>query len=424
MANKPRIGIFGCWRGLAMAKYVLSSGGEIVAVCDHNPARLEDGKKYLAEGGAAYSNFDEFINHEMDGVYVANYFDQHVPYVIRLMERGISVCIEPICGATMAQIVELVRAVEKYRDRAFFMFGENYQYTPAIQEMKRIYQSGKLGDLLYAHGEYVHPASAAERTRLAPGPNHWRNSLPSTYYNSHSLAPLMYVTDTMPKVVMAQAVHSEDYHRGVARMADPFGVMMTQMDNGTVFTTTGCVSGSVHGNWYRFACFRGGMETVRYDESVIAVRYNSFAKPEGEPRYNAYTPEPPFDADKSRGSGHGGADYFVVREFIRCIEEGTQPYNDVYRGVAMASVAILGWRSVLEGGVPYAIPDFHDEKELLKWEKDTRSPFLDANGSRTLPSMVRQDWTINPEDAAAAKAIWDDPKLFTDYSWPGKELGK
>lgn len=422
MANKPRIGIFGCGRGLSMGKYVVPAGGEIVAVCDHNPAKLESAKSILTEGGKAYARFDDFIEHEMDGVYVANYFEQHVPYVIRLLEKGISVCIEPICGATMADMVALVRAAEKYRDRATFMFGENYQYTPALQEMKRIYGTGELGDLLYAHGEYVHPASAGDRNRLAPGPNHWRNSLAATYYNSHALSPLMYVSDTMPKLVMAQAAHSDDYHKGIARQVDPCGIMMTKMDNGAVFTSTGCISGGVHATWYHFTHFRGTMETVRYDPSVVAVRYNSFSKPDGTPRYNTYIPDPPFDKGASAGSGHGGADYFVVREFIRCIEEGIQPYNDVYRGVAMAAVGVLGWRSVLEGGKPYVIPDFRDEAELVKWENDTLSPFLDANGNRSLPAKENQNWKMDPADRAAAEEIWNDPKVFTDYSWPGKEL--
>ncbi|MBQ8275148.1 MAG: Gfo/Idh/MocA family oxidoreductase [Clostridia bacterium] len=422
MANKPRIGIFGCGRGLSMGKYVGPAGGEIVAVCDHNPSKLENAKSVLAEGGKAYARFDDFIEHEMDGVYVANYFDQHVPYVIRLLEKGISVCIEPICGATMADMVALVRAAEKYRDRATFMFGENYQYTPALQEMKRIYQTGKLGQLLYAHCEYVHPTTSRERVLYAAGHNHWRNSLPSTYYNSHALSPLMYISDAMPKVVMAQSTHCEEYQKGTARGTDACGIMMTKMDNGAIFTTTGCVGGAVHSTWCQLTHFRGAMETVRYDPSVVAVRYTSATKPEDSPRYNTYIPDPPFDGQKSAGSGHGGGDYFVVREFIRCLEEGIQPYNDVYRGVAMAAVGVLGWRSVMEGGMPYAIPDFRDEAELVKWENDTLSPFIGADGKRTLPTTVKQDWKADPADLAAAEEIWKEAKSFTDYSWPGKEL--
>ena len=44
---------------------------------------------------------------------------------------------------------------------------------------------------------------------ISPGLNHWRNWLPPTYYCSHALAPLMCITDTMPKSVIS-AEPSED----------------------------------------------------------------------------------------------------------------------------------------------------------------------------------------------------------------------
>lgn len=418
MDKTIRIGIFGAWRGGSMAKQLKLAGAEIVAVCDHNPARLESARAYLAEGGKLYANFDEFIEHPMDGVYVANYFDQHVPYIVRLLDRGISACTEPICGGTMADCVALVRAVERNRGRAIFMFGENYQFAPAIQEMRRVYATGDLGELMYAHGEYVHPASANDRCKLAPGRSHWRNYLPATYYNSHSLAPLMYVTDTMPRTITAQAVHVEEYHKNTARMMDPCGMMMTTMDNGAVFTTCGCMGGSAHGNWYRFACYRGSMETTRFKASELQIRYNSFTCPEGVEQTQIYTPEPPFDAEIVKGAGHGGGDYYVAHAFLTALRTGEEPYFDVYRGTAIAAVALLGWRSALEGGKPYAIPDFRREEDLAQWEADTLSPFPDRDGNRTLPSMIKSDWVPNPDDVAHAHAIWDAPDFFDGYSWP------
>ena len=40
---------------------------------------------------------------------------------------------------------------------------------------------------------------------------------------------------------------------------------------------------------------------------------------------------------------------------------GTPPFLDVYRGVAMSSVGILAWKSALEDGRPFDVPDFRDE---------------------------------------------------------------
>ena len=101
----------------------------------------------------------------------------------------------------MAQAVELVEAVEK--SRRTYMFAENCPYMLFNQEMRRIYRSGAIGQFVYGEGEYVHPGPAEFWNSISPGEFHWRNWLPATYYSTHSLAPLMYITDTMPKKVNA-----------------------------------------------------------------------------------------------------------------------------------------------------------------------------------------------------------------------------
>ena len=47
----------------------------------------------------------------------------------------------------------------------------------------------------------------------------------------------------------------------------------------------------------------------------------------------------------------------------------------------MASVAILGHRSMLENGVPYDIPDFKLEEDRAKYENDTLNPFYGTDGT-------------------------------------------
>ena len=59
----------------------------------------------------------------------------------------------------------------------------------------------------------------------------------------------------------------------------------------------------------------------------------------------------------------------------------------------MSSVAILGFRSLLEKGVPYDLPDFTLEEERVKWENDYLSPFYGADGSEpTMPCCSRPDY--------------------------------
>ena len=51
----------------------------------------------------------------------------------------------------------------------------------------------------------------------------------------------------------------------------------------------------------------------------------------------------------------------------------------------MSAVAILGWRSCMENGKVYPIPDFRDKAQRNAWRNDDLTPFPDENGNVTLP---------------------------------------
>ena len=121
-----RLGIFGVRRGCQNLKSILVNDGEIVALCDRDEAILEDAVKELPGTPALYTDFDEFIKHDMDAVYMANCFHEHTPFAIRLLEKGIHVLCECTSNITMAEGVALVRAAEK--SSAFFMLAENYPF--------------------------------------------------------------------------------------------------------------------------------------------------------------------------------------------------------------------------------------------------------------------------------------------------------
>ena len=117
------------------------------------------------------------------------------------------------------------------------MFAENYPYMLFNQEMRRIYKSGRIGQFVYGEGEYVHPADADFWNRISPGVDHWRNWIPATYYSTHSLAPIMFITDTRPvKVngfVMPYAEDDPVPERSVRRN-DAASMIALRMDNGAV----------------------------------------------------------------------------------------------------------------------------------------------------------------------------------------------
>lgn len=398
--KKLKIGVFGAGRGTDLAQCFMMLGCDIVALCDYNSERLEWGSKRVGKDAALYSDFDEFIKHDMDVAILANDFHDHAPYAIQCFERGIHVLSECISNGTMAEGVELIRAFEK--SNVIYMLSENYPQMIFNREAKRICDSGTLGKILYAEGEYNHPGSPNDvwfKKTYAYHRKHWRNFLPRTYYITHSLGPVMWVTGATPKKVTAFATFAPytDENLPVSNHnGDMSALIMTQNDDGSVFRVTGCAAFGGHHNAYRFCGTNGQIENLRGMGDQVMLRYNGWQIPEGAQEVQMYEPSwNDKDEDLIKQSGHGGADYLTVRTFYECVLAGKQPEHpfDIYSAVNMSSVALLSHRSMLEGGVPYDIPDFHLEECRQQYENDRLTPFYGADGSApTLPCCSHPDY--------------------------------
>ncbi len=395
-----KFGIFGLRRGSTFYRNVMMNNGEIVAVCDRDTSKLEDAKKQVGEGLATYTDFDAFINHPgLEAIYLCNNFNQHAPFAIKALEKGIHVMSECASNSTMAEGVALVRAVEK--SKAIYTIAENFQYMIFNREMKRVVEGGTLGKILYAEGEYNHPIdfySAKELRALSPYANHWRNFLPRAYYITHSLAPLMFATGASPVRVTAMPVYDPapaDSVGGIVRGPDRAAIITCLNDDDSVFKVTGCAAFGAHSNSYRFCGERGQIENVRGDLNRLILRYNAWDKPEGKEEFNEYAADwNDADEEMIKQTGHDGADFFPVRAFFTAIRENRPPVFDVYFATKMTSTALLAHRSLLERGVPYDVPDFRREEDRVKYENDNLTPFVAPDD----PNYIER---------------WSHPKFFT-----------
>lgn len=402
--KKIRIGILGAGRGLNIAEnLLLREDCELVALCEFNKERAEDGLKELGKDLPVYESFDEFLEVEMDAVVLANYFHEHAPYAIKCFEKNIHVLCECISNGTMAEGVELVRAFEK--SKSIFMIAENYPQMKFNREMKKICDGGTLGKIIYAEGEYNHPVNPQDSEFLKGYVyfhEHWRNYLPRTYYVTHSLAPIMWATGATPRRVCAFPVFSPMPEVATARMVgDLAAIMTTANDDGSVFKFIGCGAYGAHNNAYRICGEKGQVENLRGMDGKVMLRYNAWSVPEGMKEENLYEPSwNDKDEELIESSGHGGGDYLVARKFIECIKEGKQPEHpyDIYSATTMSSVAILGHRSVLSDGQPYDIPDFRLEECRKQYENDRETPFYGTDGSKpTIPCCSENDYKPTEE---------------------------
>lgn len=412
--KKTKIGILGAGRGIDIARNFMLLGCEIVALCDFNEKRLRQGAEKLDTEVTLYDNFDNFINHEMDAVVLANYFHEHTPYAIKCFEKNIHVFCECISNGTMAEGVELIRAYEN--TDSIFMLAENYPQMIFNREMKKVCDGGTLGKILYADGEYNHPVSANDiefSKACVYFIEHWRNFLPRSYYVTHSLAPLMWSTGATPKKVHALPVFAPFKEEITARrVGDRAAIITTVNDDNSVFRFTGCSAFGAHNNTYRICGEKGQIENLRGMGDKIMLRYNEWSVPEGKEEINLYEPTwNDTDEEFINQAGHGGGDYIIARMFLDCIKENKQPEHpfDIYSAVTMASVAILAHRSILNNGVTFDIPDFHSEECRNEYENDRQTPFYGTNGSKpNIPCSSNPDYSPTEEQIAKMREALKD----------------
>lgn len=310
----------------------------------------------------------------MDAVILANNFHEHATFAVRALEAGFHVLSETAACGTLGEGVALARAVEK--SGKIYMFGENYQYTAIGQEMKRLFDDGFVGDFLYGEGEYVHPMSAWHAAWLAPYPDHWRNWIPATYYCTHSMGPIMFITGRRPVKVNGIVVPrdlKDPHSRMRVRKADTAGLIVCRMDNEAVVKL---LQGGLRGHHGGLCIFgnQGMMDKANDGSGRLLIRKEAWDTPDGQRLVKDYVPAFPKGHERAVASGHGGGDYFVDWYFAEAIRKNQPPFMDVYRGIDMSLVGIQAYRSALQDGAAVEVPDFRDEAVRRRYEADDWTP--------------------------------------------------
>jgi len=375
--EKPiRIGVYGAGRGAHLGAIAGTVGMDLVAVCDSFEPLLDSFRRRHAGDTrlSYYHDYDRFLEHDMDAVIVANYATEHAPAAIRALAAGKHVLSECMAMFTMAEAVQLVEAVET-SGRVYFL-AENVPFNAQCLEMTRLYRSGTMGRFLYGEAEYIHPGTPQSLASLVSGPTHWRNWIPASYYCTHSMGPVMMVTGTRPVQVNGFMVPYDDtdpMKTGSLSKKDIASILMCRMDNSALAKIMPCASLRDHGYRIRFCCNRGTME-YNQGQPQLRVHHEPFDIEPPQEANSVYMPGFPEEFKQAAATGHGGADYFCNYHFAKAIREGSAPLIDVYKGIDMTSVGILGYRSALQGGVPLDVPDFRDRRIREEYRNDHWNP--------------------------------------------------
>ena len=349
--KKVRIGVLGAYRGTSMINYCKRADhAEVVAICDKSPEAL-DAQRADAEGLdiAFYEKFDDFIEHDMDAVVLANYANEHAPFAIRCLKKGLHVFSEVLPVQNMKEAVELVEAVEE--SGLVYAYGENYCYMPASHEMKKLYESGEIGEFEYGEGEYIHNCESIWHSITYGEEDHWRNNMYATFYCTHSLGPIIHMTGLRPVSVVGFEGGMNQRNLRAGCKGGQFGIEMVTFENGGIAKS---IHGDLYKNsvWYTVYGSMGRMETAREDaynggQTHIYVNADNYDGEYGPENVLSYKPETEFPtADAS--FGHGGSDYYSMYNFVEKIR-GNENADiiDVYEALDMYLPGMFAYRSVL-----------------------------------------------------------------------------
>lgn len=409
--KKVRIGVMGVYRGDSMIKYCkIAQNAEIVAICDKWEDGLEEAKK-RNEGFdiTYYNNFEDFIKHDMDAVVLANYANEHAPFAIAAMKAGKHVFSEVLPVQTMKEAVELVEAVEE--TGMIYAYGENYCYMSAPYEMRKLYREGKIGEMEYAEGEYIHNCESIWPEISYGDKDHWRNNRYSTFYCTHSLGPIVHITGLRPVSVTGFESNMNERSVRVGSKCGSWGIEMVTFENGAV-------AKSIHGGlykdsiWYTVYGSKGKMESARGIAATGGVGriYCTADDYSGQYKNPApredYMPQREFD-EIAKPFGHGKSDFYSMYNFAqKVLGDENADIIDVYEALDMFLPGMFAFRSILAGGVSMDIPNLRDKEEREKWRNDTACTDPKVAGDMLLPT--RKDGTPEIDDAVydRMKALW------------------
>lgn len=387
--KKIRIGVLGGGRGASMVSYCKrSDSAQIVALCDKDPQVLQVQRKKFGDLGITfYDNFDDFILHDMDAVVLANYANEHAPFAIRAMQRGLHVFSEVLPCQTMKEAVELIETVEQ--TGRIYAYGENYCYMPATREMKQLYSQGLIGEFEYGEGEYIHNCEPLWPAITCGEKDHWRNNMYATFYCTHSLGPIIHITGLRPvSVVGFEGTQNERKVRVGAKGAS-FGIEMVTLENGAIVK-------SIHGDlykdsiWYCIYGSKGRMECAREDANSghinrLYLNYDAFSGDYSNPRLE--NRELSAGNAKAAAFGHGGSDYYSMHCFVqRLLGNEKADIIDVYEAMDMFLPGMFAYRSILNGGKPMTIPNLRDKAQRELFRNDTACTDPRVAGDMLLPT--------------------------------------
>ena len=191
----------------------------------------------------------------------------------------------------------------------------------------------------------------------------WRSWLNFHYYATHSLGPLMQMTNLRPVRVSAlpEAVALPGY-LPESGMSKPCPSIVEMSNGGLMRNLTGAATGDYHAG-KRIWGTRASAESLGHD---LIIKTGAA----GKSMDLRVQPEWPALAEIANTAGHGGGDFWELYYFARQIFTGEEAPWDIYKSSDVTLAGIMAVRSQEQGGMPVEIPDFRKKEVRDRYRND------------------------------------------------------
>ncbi len=313
---------------------------EVVAVSDLFPDRCAELAR-VTGCKKTYSSHEELIKDDnIEAVFIATDAPSHARLAIESLKRGKHVASAvPSAFGSVEDAYKLYDAV-KSTGLKYMMF-ETSCFREDLFAMRRIYEAGGLGKIVYSEGEYFHYMK--EPIDSYKG---WRIGLPPQFYPTHSNAYFIGIHDGSYTEVSCMGISSIVDHLKPGNNAykNPFGTEIALFRTSDGGMARMGVSWDTPGD-------EGERGRTRGEKGSFHEKYQGLEQKLPDVK------RPPLPPGVQTG-GHGGSHGYLMNEFITAILQDRKPLVNIAVALNLTVAGIVAHQSALKDGELLKIPQF------------------------------------------------------------------
>ena len=343
--RKIRIGIAGygvCRMGSSFG-FQDHPNVEIAAVCDVSAERCAE-LAIACKCQRTYSSLEEMVKDQsLEAIFLGTDAPNHAQHSILCLNHGKHVaCTVPAVFGSLEDADRLYETVKK-TGLEYMMF-ETSAYHAACYAMRVAYESGALGKIIYAEGQYYHyfPTPLASYGK-------WRTGIPPMWYPTHSTAYYVAVTGQSFTKVSCQGFRGQIPH-----FQPEANCYKNPFDSEVALFQT-----SEGGSARMSVCWgmRGSAgETGLVHGELGRMNGTSFSPEEDRPNLPDLS-KPPLPPGMDAG-GHDGSHGYLTNEFVTALLENRTPLINIALSLNMTVPGIIAHQSALKDGELLTVPQY------------------------------------------------------------------